>query len=56
VSDPTKVEPVWISATVPLDLKQAIEGIAARDERSVAWVVRQALKRYADDFGVRRAA
>jgi predicted transcriptional regulator len=52
----TEATAVWISAQVPADLKEQIERIAERDERSVSWVVRQALKAHVANFGERAAA
>jgi predicted transcriptional regulator len=42
----------WVSAQVPESLKQQVERIAEHDERSVSWVVRQALKNHVQNFGV----
>lgn len=45
-------ETAWITAQVPADLKQGIDAIAERDDRSVSWVVRHALKNHVANFGV----
>lgn len=45
-----------ISAVVPAEIADAIVAIAERDERSVSWVIRQALKAHVKNFGKRTAA
>lgn len=44
-------EQTFVTAQVPTSLKQGIERIAERDDRTVSWVIRQALKNHVANFG-----
>jgi predicted transcriptional regulator len=43
---PKKAKP--LSITIPAGLKDKLEGLAAADDRSVAYIVREALVQYVD--------
>ena len=41
-----KQETTTINVVVPVELRKALEEIAAREERTLSWIVRKALQEY----------
>jgi predicted transcriptional regulator len=41
---------VTISLAIPAELKEAIEKVAEKEERSLSWIVRKAIQEYLEKY------
>ena len=41
---------VTISLAIPAELKEAIEKVAGKEERSLSWIVRKAIQEYLEKY------
>lgn len=49
-------ETAWVSSRVPVDLLDRLKAIAEAEERTVSFVVRKALKAYAEEREMAKAS